>query len=174
MFKAILLASTMFIAGPGLAQELTPQDSTASEATTGSGVAPESADTAVAAPDQAATAAPRGTPAPATQTASPAPAQPAPTQSASAATQPATSGEQVAQVVDQGFPSYDKNADGNLTKDEFASWMGSLRSASEPGFDANATASKEWSARAFAQADADKSKSVSKAELTTFLTPAAS
>jgi hypothetical protein len=92
---------------------------------------------------------------------------------AASGTTPATTATQIAQVVDTGFPTYDKNADGNLTKEEFTSWMTTLRS-SEPNFKAGTPETTEWMTRAFTQADTDKSSAVSKAELTTFLAPAAS
>lgn len=76
---------------------------------------------------------------------------------------------QIAQVVETEFPTYDKNADGALNSSEFGSWMVALRTASDPATKAGSKEMKAWTSSAFAQADIDKSKSVSKAELTGFL-----
>ena len=116
---------------------------------------------------------------------SPAPAQAAPATAAdpTQATQPATdpaaatpaqgqvqaTGDQIAQVVDTQFPTYDKDGDGQLSKAEFAQWMVALKSQTDPSTKAEAPATKKWVGTAFAQADTDKSKTVSKTELTGFL-----
>ena len=76
-------------------------------------------------------------------------------------------------MIDQGFPTYDKDADGSLMAEEFNSWMVALRSASEPAFTGESAADKDWLTRALAAADADKSGGVNKDELKTFLAPAA-
>jgi hypothetical protein len=111
------------------------------------------------------------TPAPAQQAPEAAPAAPdaglqtAPSQS------PAAAGPaQVAEVVKAEFPTYDKDSSGSLNDTEFASWMGALRKASEPSVDTASAEVKTWITGAFASADADKNKSVTQAELTTFLT----
>lgn len=98
---------------------------------------------------------------------------PAPADQAAATTQPA-SGDQVAQIVDKEFPTYDKSGKGSLTKAEFGQWMIALKSASDPTAKAASKETKAWVDAAFAQADTDKNKSVSKAELTGFLTKAQS
>lgn len=116
---------------------------------------------------------------------SPAPVQAAPTtaadpaQAAQPASDPATAtpaqgqvqanGSQIAQVVETQFPTYDKNGDGQLSKAEFAQWMVALKSQTDPSTKADAPATKKWVGTAFTQADTDKSKAVSKAELTSFL-----
>ncbi|WP_380781861.1 EF-hand domain-containing protein [Sphingomonas sp. R86520] len=82
--------------------------------------------------------------------------------------QPATS-SQVAQVIDAEFPNYDKNADGKLNPAEFGAWMVALKSKTDPTTKATAPDTRKWVDAAFAQADADKNKSLSKAELTSFL-----
>lgn len=105
------------------------------------------------------------------QTAQTAPSQqPAAPGGQQAAKQPATA-TQIATIVDQGFPSYDKDADGSLKTEEFGAWMVALRSASEPAFTGQSVADKEWIGKAAQVADADKSGSVSKAELKGFLAP---
>ena len=116
---------------------------------------------------------------------SPAPAQatPAtaadPTQAAQPATDPAATtpaqgqvqatGDQIAQVVDTQFPTYDKDGDGKLNRAEFGQWMVALKSQTDPSTKADAPATKKWIGTAFAQADTDKDKTVSKTELTGFL-----
>jgi outer membrane biosynthesis protein TonB len=184
MLKSILLAGAVMISAPVLAQEAPAQETT-----------PPAQEQATP-PAAEQPAAPAETPAPAEQPAETAqqpqeatPAeQPAQTAEQPAATteQPAqtaqstpSSGQQpanatqIAQVVDQGFPTYDKDADGSLKAEEFNSWMVALRSASEPAFQGQSAADKEWLTRALAAADADKSGGVNKEELKSFLAPAA-
>ncbi|MBB4098399.1 hypothetical protein [Sphingomonas kyeonggiensis] len=99
-------------------------------------------------------------------------AQPAAeTASAAPAAAPATSQEQVAQAVGRDFSGYDKDADGKLSKTEFADWMGSLRKAAEPGFQPGSAEATTWASQAFTNADTDKNAAVNKQELTVFLTP---
>lgn len=112
------------------------------------------------------------TPAPMPDSTSPAPA---PDASASpAATEPAPSGTaatpaQVAQIVDQEFPTYDGDGNGDLSDAEFAAWMKKLRAATDPSADPESAEVKAWIGQAYAAADADKSGGVNKAELTAFL-----
>jgi Ca2+-binding EF-hand superfamily protein len=82
--------------------------------------------------------------------------------------QPATGG-QVAQVVDTEFPTYDKNGDGKLSATEFGGWMVALKSKTDPSTKPDAPETKKWVSAAFAQADTDKSKSLTKTEVTSFL-----
>lgn len=91
-----------------------------------------------------------------------------------ASTQPAPSGAaatptQVAQIVDQEFPTYDADSTGDLSEAEFGAWMKKLRAATDPAVDPESADVKTWIGQAFAAADGDKSKSVSKTELTGFL-----
>jgi hypothetical protein len=108
-------------------------------------------------------------PVPAEQAAQPAvpagSAQPAPAQQA---VRPA-SGQQVAQIVNTEFASYDRDKNGTLNEQEFGAWMVALKTAADPSTRADAPATKVWMTQAFAQADTDKNKAVSKAELTGFL-----
>jgi hypothetical protein len=97
----------------------------------------------------------------------PAPAAPAPNEQA-ANPAAAAPGAQVAEVVNSEFGTYDKNSDGKLNKAEFGAWMTALRTKADPSVKDDA-ANKSWVTQAFAQADSDKSKSVSKDELTNFL-----
>ena len=147
MLKYALLAGAMTIAAPALAQSTTTSPQTAPTATTGA--ADPSMSSAQTAPGQ--------TP----------PSQSAPTQTAQA-TQPA-SGDQVAQVIDTEFPTYDKNGDGKLSTAEFGDWMVALKTKTDPATQPGAPETKKWVAAAFAQADTDKSKSLTKPELTSFL-----
>ncbi|KQN37484.1 hypothetical protein ASG37_10590 [Sphingomonas sp. Leaf407] len=155
MMKPVLFASALLISGSAFAQTAVPAQTTAPAAPT---TAPGDATTA-AAPEQAA---PATQPDPATQT----------VQTTAEAGQPA-SGEQIAQIVEAEFPKYDKDGKGQLTESQFGEWMVALRSASDPATSADKPDVKAWVKQAFAQADKDKSKAVSKAELTSFLSQSA-
>jgi hypothetical protein len=159
MMKSIFLAGGMMIAAPVLAQ-----------AAPATGQVPQTApaDPVTTAPPQ--TTADQAMP---TTSSDAAPAQ------AAQATDPATPGAtptqtQVAQVVDQQFAAYDKDGNGTLSKTEFAAWMTALK-ASSPGAPAeSATQKTAWNDAAFKQADGDKSSTVTKTELTSFLVKGAS
>lgn len=156
MMKRILLASAVMMSAPAFAQDAAPAQATAPAAQ----AAPENPAPAQADPSITATqAAPAD---PATQTA----------QTTAEAGQPA-SGAQIAQIVEAEFPKYDKDGKGQLTEKQFGEWMVALRSASEPGVTADKPEVKSWIKQAFAQADKDKSKAVTKAELTSFLSQSA-
>ncbi|WP_294316021.1 EF-hand domain-containing protein [uncultured Sphingomonas sp.] len=162
MLKYALLAGVMTVASPALAQQTTntaPTQATTQTApqTQAPAGSPVTDAQPAATPMDSATAA--AAPADATQTAA---AQPA-------TTQPATGADQVASVVETEFPTYDANKDGKLEKAEFASWMVKLKQASDPKATATDAKTKSWVNSAFAQADKDKSKSVSKPELIGFL-----
>ncbi len=159
MMKPILIASAMVFAAPAFAQDAAPAQTTAPAAS----AAPQNSSAAPADASVAATqAAPAAQPDPATQTA----------QTTAEAGQPA-SGTQIAQIVEAEFPKYDKDGKGQLTEKQFGEWMVALRSASEPGVTADKPEMKSWIKQAFAQADKDKSKAVTKAELTSFLSQSA-
>ncbi len=155
MMKPVLFASALLISGSAFAQTAAPAQTTAPAAP----VAAQDGATTATAPAQAA---PAAQPDPATQTA----------QATAEAGQPA-SGDQIAQIVEAEFPKYDKDGKGQLTESQFGEWMVALRSASEPGASADKPEVKAWVKQAFAQADKDKSKAVSKAELTSFLSQSA-
>ncbi|WP_066799173.1 EF-hand domain-containing protein [Sphingomonas soli] len=156
----------MLIAAPAFAQDVPkPAESQPAEAQSAQDVPAAPATTAESATDQAAQ--PAATP-PADSTAATAPEATAP------AAQPATSQEQVAQAVGRDFGTYDTDADGTLNATEFAAWMGTLRKAAEPTFAPDSPEAKSWADQAFNSADADKSASVNKQELTAFLTPKSS
>lgn len=166
MIKSILLAGAVMISVPVLAQEAPAQETPPAPAeqpaqpAEAPAPAEQPAETAQQ-PQEATPAAPAEQPAQAAEQAAPAQGQ-----------QPANA-TQIAAVVDQGFPTYDKDADGSLKAEEFSSWMVALRSASEPAFKGESAADKQWLSAALAQADKDKSGGVNKEELKTFLTPAA-
>lgn len=146
MMKMILLAGAALIATPAMAQD-----------TTGTPTGTPTPDATQIAP----------APAPAPSDAQVTPA-PAPQGDPSAATD--DQGAKVAAIVSTEFPTYDADKSGDLSATEFASWMDALKKASDPTFDATKPDSKAWVDQAFAAADADKSKAVSKDELTHFLT----
>ncbi|MBD8677260.1 EF-hand domain-containing protein [Sphingomonas sp. CFBP 13720] len=162
MMKRILLASAVLMSTPAFAQDAAPAQTTVAPAQTVPGApattAPEEASDVIGATP----AAPATQPDPATQTA----------QTTAEAGQPAT-GTQIAQIVEAEFPKYDKDGKGQLTERQFGEWMVALRSASEPEVTADKPEVKAWVKQAFASADADKSKAVSKAELTQFLSRSA-
>lgn len=145
MLKYVLLASAMLATTPALAQ-----------------------DNPAAPPSQTNPAAPQSQPVPAQTPAADDQMATAPAQS-DAAAQPAASKDQIAQVVESEFPTYDKDGDGTLNSREFGAWMVALRTQSDSSAKTDGAEMKKWTATAFAQADTDKSKSVSKPELTTFL-----
>ena len=166
MIKSILLAGAVMISAPVLAQEAPAQETPPAPAEqpaqpAEAPVATEQPAETAQQPQEATPAAPAEQPAQAAEQAAPAQGQ-----------QPANA-TQIAAVVDQGFPTYDKDADGSLKAEEFSSWMVALRSASEPAFKGESAADKQWLSAALAPADKDKSGGVNKEEFKTFLTPAA-
>jgi hypothetical protein len=100
-------------------------------------------------------------------TAQPAPSSPPP--SSSAPSDSAATPSQIAQIVEQEFPTYDGDANGELSETEFSAWMKKLRTATDPTVDPESEQVKSWVAQAFGAADADKSGGVSKTELIGFL-----
>ena len=161
MLKYVFLAGAMTLSAPAFAQDV-PAQATPPQTTQ-----PVPVTTEPTAPVQP-QAVPQA-PAPADSVATPAQDSTATAPSdAPAAVQPAAT-TQVADVVTKEFPSYDKNADGALSAKEFDAWMVALKTASDPATKATAPATKTWLTQAFAQADTDKNKKVSKAELTGFL-----
>ena len=111
------------------------------------------------APEAPITAEPQTSPAPTPEPQAPAAAEP----------REAT----VAKLVESEFPSYDADKNGELSQPEFTNWVMALHSKAE---DAGAMAKKmdiaaktKWANDAFASADADKSKKISKTEMSQFL-----
>ncbi|WP_206435050.1 EF-hand domain-containing protein [Sphingobium yanoikuyae] len=109
--------------------------------------------------------------APADPAAQAAPASPAEPQAA----QPANPANSVAAIVESEFPAYDTNKDGQLDQGEFSRWMVALKDQEMKATGktlppAEVTA---WASGAFTTADADKSISVSKPELISYLSGSA-
>ena len=151
MLKSALFASAMIVAGPAFAQESQTPAPTAPTAAPGDASVPatpaESTQTATAGGQDMAGQAPAD-------------------QSASTAGQPA-GGDQVTTIINAEFATYDKDANGTLEKAEFAAWMDALKAKAPDG--AGKPSDTKWNEAAFAQADKDKSTSVTKDELTGFL-----
>lgn len=148
MLKQILLIGAAAVSFPALAQSTPPASDPAGAPTTTE-------------------------PAPAPDTTSPAPAPDAST-TPPASSQPAPSGAaatptQIAQIVEQEFPTYDGDKNGDLNEAEFGAWMKKLRAATDPSADVESAEVKTWIGQAFASADGDKSGAVNKTELTGFL-----
>ncbi len=163
MLKYAMLAGAMTIAAPVMAQmapQTSPNAAPAGAAGTVAPAAPATTTSAAPATPQSTTAMPDAT-------AQTAPA--APQTTGAAPTEQAATGSQVGQVVDAEFATYDKDANGTLSSAEFATWMVALKTKSDPTTKADSPATKKWNDAAFVQADKDKSKSVSKTELTGFL-----
>ena len=74
-------------------------------------------------------------------------------------------------LIASEFPAYDKDASGALSKVEFDTWLVALK---EKSGDATMKTADQtsWLKKAFATADKDKTKDVSLAELTDYLTAA--
>lgn len=78
----------------------------------------------------------------------------------------------VAQIIETEFPNYDADKSGDLNQGEFSKWVLALHSKAEQAQAATAMGTKAraiWAKNAFATADADKSKKISKVELKAFL-----
>ena len=90
--------------------------------------------------------------------------------------QPASPAESVASIVDSEFPAYDANGDGQLDKAEFSRWMVALKDQEMKSSGKTLTPAEvaTWANGAFTTADADKSLSVSKPELISYLSAGAS
>lgn len=155
MLKQMLLIGAAAISFPALAQSTPPADPASPPAA--SEPAPGPASTTPPAD-------PATTPAPAPDASTPpaAASQPAPSGSAATPTQ-------IAQIVDQEFPTYDGDKNGDLNEAEFGAWMKKLRTATDPSVDPESADVKTWIGQAFASADGDKSGGVNKTELTGFL-----
>lgn len=109
-------------------------------------------------PDQSATPAAPQSAAPATpRTATPA--------------APANAATTVASIVDSEFPAYDANSDGQLDQSEFSRWMVALKGQEMKATGSTLPAEQvtAWASGAFTTADKDKSVTVSKPELVSYL-----
>lgn len=148
MLKQMLLVGAAALSFPALAQTTAPASDPAS---------PPAATEPAPAPDTTSPA-----PAPDASTTPPASSQPAPSGGAATPTQ-------IAQIVEQEFPTYDGDKNGDLNQAEFGAWMKKLRAATDPSADVESAEVKSWIGQAFASADGDKSGGVNKTELTGFL-----
>jgi cell wall-associated NlpC family hydrolase len=100
------------------------------------------------------------------------PAQPMPQEAQPTA--PSTTAEPrevtVQKLVDAEFPVYDANKNGNLEAAEFSNWVLALYDASgDANAPKDAAAKAKWTKDAFATADSDKNKIVTKTEMNIFL-----
>lgn len=157
MLRILTASSILALAAvPAIAQQADPmaQPSAPEAPATTTTPSPAPADTATPAPAPADPAAP----APAAEAAPVAPA---------AETKETT----VAKLIDAEFPTYDADSNGDLNQAEFSKWVLALHSASgDPKAAAmDAKAKAKWAKDAFASADGDKNKKISKAEVNTFL-----
>lgn len=152
MLKQMLLIGAAAVSFPALAQTTPPAADPAAAATSQPAPTDPTTPPAEPAPAPGTSTPPAGDPA----------AQPAPSGTAASPTQ-------VAQIVEQEFPTYDADKSGELSDAEFASWMKKLRTATDPSVDPESADVKTWVGQAFTAADGDKSGQVSKTELTGFL-----
>ncbi len=180
MLKTMLLIGAAAVSFPALAQTqpVDPAAPTASQPAEPAAEnvqpapAPEAAQSAPA-PD-AAQPTPAPAPSPDASTTQPVtepapPAGEATTTAQSAPSGTAATPAQVAQIVDKEFPTYDADSSAELSEVEFAGWMKKLRGASEPSLDVESAEVKTWIGQAWGAADTDKNGTVSKEELTAFL-----
>jgi hypothetical protein len=156
MLRIITAAGILAIASPALAQDAAPMDTPPQDTSASPG--PESLPS----------------PAPTSPAAEGAPPADAGTSTAAAPPPAEPSKEvQVKQVVEANFPTYDADQSGDLNAKEFDGWLTVLRQKSAEAKGASDTmpdAEKQaWMKAAFAKADTDQSKKISKAELETFL-----
>lgn len=157
MLKQMLLIGAAAVSFPVLAQSTPPADPASPPTATEPAPGPGSTTPTTPPAD------PATSPAPAPDaSAPPAASQPAPSGTAASPTQ-------IAQIVEQEFPTYDGDKNGDLNETEFGAWMKKLRTATDPSVDPESADVKTWIGQAFAAADGDKSGAVNKTELTGFL-----
>lgn len=141
MLKSALFAGAMMVAVPAFAQQADTPKPTAPTSAPGAAIVPETLDQSTADKKDS-------------------PKDKAEVAAAAAGT------DHVSTIVDAEFASYDKDGSGTLEKAEFIAWMDAMKARAperkKPGSDT-------WNNAAFAQADKDKSTSLSKDELTGFL-----
>lgn len=146
------LALALAAAAPAIAQQADPMAQPSAPITAQSETV--QAPTAVEPSSQPMTTAPTATPAP-------------------EATAAVTQESQVTALVETEFPSYDADKTGELSRSEFSTWVLALQAkASEVDVNAKKmddAAKAKWAKDAFASADTDKSKKISKAEVVKFL-----
>lgn len=165
ILRSLLCSSALLIAAPAMAQDMQAQPQTTAP-TPDPQVTPEAAT-----PAAPATATPQAPAAPASPDSSTTTAQTAPADTAQPAQGQAASGAQIAAIVNSEFPTYDADKSGDLSETEFAAWMTALKKqeSAATGQPLDPAAVDTWAKGAFATADKDQSKLVSKEELTTYL-----
>jgi hypothetical protein len=98
---------------------------------------------------------------------------PAPESSAPAPDPAASKAAAVKEVVEAEFPTYDADKNAELSKVEFTKWVTALREKSDASQGKTekmpAPEMAKWTTSAFAAADKDKSKKVTKEEMMAFL-----
>jgi hypothetical protein len=92
------------------------------------------------------------------------PSAPTPSSTAPTSAQDPVPTMSVADAVAADFPKYDKDASGELSKAEFIAWITEAKAKTD-----GKTPDKKVLSDAFLKADADKNKTISAAELTSFL-----
>jgi secreted Zn-dependent insulinase-like peptidase len=97
---------------------------------------------------------------------------PAAATAAQAAPAEAAAPTKPADILKVEFPTYDKDATGNLDKSELSAWLTALMERSPPKTPLTAAQKTAWLDKSFKDADADKSGNVNLAELTKHLIPA--
>lgn len=140
MLKHVVFTAALTVSAPALSQQAAPT-------TTSDQI------TSATTPSGPATTAPAQAPGGATM------------QTADTTATPAAGGGSVSSIIDSEFAGYDKDGSGSLSRAEFAAWMDALKAKA----DANAKPDAGYNTAAFKQADVDRSRSVTKEELTSFL-----
>jgi hypothetical protein len=99
------------------------------------------------------------------------PAQPGTSTGDPAASSGAAAASPVAAVIDSQFPTYDKDKSGTLSGPEFKQWIADLKAQemTSEGKPADPAVAKQYAATAWKAADKNKDGTVSKDELTAFL-----
>jgi len=145
MIRMFLFSTALAVSAPAMAQMTPPADQGATPASPDATMPSDPAMTQDAQPEQAAPA------------------------------EPATGANAVAQIVESEFPAYDSNKDGQLDQAEFSRWMLALKDQEMKATGQTLPPEQvtAWANGAFTTADADKSTSVSKPELITYLSGAA-
>jgi Ca2+-binding EF-hand superfamily protein len=84
---------------------------------------------------------------------------------------PSANHAQVVAVVDAGFPKYDADKDGKLSEAEFKQWIADLKAQemASSGKPADPATVSQYANAAFAAADRNKTGSVTKQDMITFL-----
>ena len=169
MMKTMLMIGAAAISFPALAQSVDPMADDSMAPPTQTEPLPDPAPVPDDSTYPPAEPAPAPEPVPDTDTPPVDGAPPADPISEPAPSGAAATPTQIAQIVDQEFPTYDGDASGELNEAEFSAWMKKLRAATDPTVDVESEEVKSWIGQAWTVADADASGGVNKDELTAFL-----